>query len=557
MAVAERVASRSIFRRLQAQWEAWRTARLDRADARRKEREQILCEREIRRIEQRLSRELRRDMRRYARRIVDRLTELELAYFARGEHRGRISRVRFAEGHATPAAVYLRVDTVHLPRGVRTASFEEPEILQDLSLACQAPVTTFRHIEKGFWFIVERTAGLATVPHFVEYMDCLAQIPVKGGPTDIPIGIGSNRKFYHAEIETMPHLLIAGATGYGKSVMLHNIICTIIQRARPEKVRLVIVDLKGGAELGIYADLPHLLEMGEAGEDDSDDDVEPGTVLLETPMGELRKRRRREAVIEPRIYNRRQDVEPILRRLYYEVERRLQLFQRERVRDLNGWNFHHRGPRQLPRIVFICDEIANVMLDRKCKDDVERLLADIAARGRAPGIHLVIATQRPSVDVITGLIKANFPTRIAFNTASQADSRVIIDTSDAAGLGVPGRLLYVSEDKRYQAQAPFLSEGLVVDIVQQVIEGNIKIDEQAHHNVGRMDMVRWAIEQNDGSFGIDELYVQFRQRGVRHVDVRKVVADMTGKTIELDGKFYRLEVPRGPHSRRWVEVHSE
>jgi hypothetical protein len=543
-------------------WRAWREARhqarLDRADVRRQAQVARLSEREIRLIERRLSGELRRDMRRYARRIVDRLTELELAYYAKGEHRGRISKVRFAEGHVTPAAVYLRVDTVHLPRGVRTSSFEEVQILQDLSLACQAPVQTFRHVEKGFWFVVERTAGLASVPSFVEYVDALAQMPTSSGPLDIPIGVGSNRKFYHAEIEMMPHLLIAGATGYGKSVMLHNIICTIAQRARPDQVRLVICDLKGGAELGIYADLPHLLEIGDAGEDDDpgNDGSEPGAVLLETPSGELRKKRRRQAVIEPRIYNRRQDVEPILRRLYYEVERRLQMFTREKVRDINGWNFHHRGTRRLPRIVFICDEIANVMLDRKCKDEVERLLADIAARGRAPGVHLVIATQRPSVDVITGLIKANFPTRMAFNTASQVDSRVIIDTSDAAGLGVPGRLLYTSEDKRYQAQSPFLSEALVSDVVQRVIAGEITT-EIAHHSVGKMDMAQWAIEHNDYRFSVDEIYVKFRGRGVTHRDVRTVAAELTGVIVDIGGKFYRLESGRGPHARQFVEVKNE
>jgi hypothetical protein len=211
-------------------------------------------------------------------------------------------------------------------------------------------------------------------------------------------------------------------------------------------------------------------------------------------------------------------------------------------------------------IVVIIDEIANVMLDPKKRGDVERFLADIAARGRAPGVHCIIATQRPSVDVVTGLIKANFPARLAFNTASQVDSRVILDKSDAAGLGVPGRLIFQNENRRYLCQAPFLSEALVDDVVARMVAGEEGISDQ-QHSVGTMDMIGWCIRDNDGYFSIDAVYQQFRARGITHADVRALYAELGGlEMLDLDGRYWQWSarggkfVPVGDDGRPTNEV---
>lgn len=519
---------------LRDRWRAWRQARIDASDAQRITQHEHETERQIARLEGKLRADLRRELLTNRRRLISRMTELELAYWYKtSERRGKINRVRFVQAFATPAALYYRVNTVSLPRGVRTALIEDPEVVQDLALACGAPVQTFRSPERGFWIVVERSTGLATIPTFVEYVDALNRMPVTAGPLDFPIGVGSNNRFYHADLEEMPHLLIAGATGFGKSIMLHNLICSVLQRATPKQVRFVMCDLKGGTELGVYAGLPHLFDQRKH---DNLEDPEEGAF-----------------VIEPRIYSRREEIRDVLQRLYYIVEQRLQLFQKHRLRNLSSWNFHHRGQRYLPRVVCVIDEIANVMLDRRERPEVERLLADIAARGRAPGVHLVIATQRPSVDVITGLIKANFPARIALNTSSQADSRVILDHSGAHNLGTPGRNVYQNESKRWLSQAPFLSESLVDDIIERVMTGKGSIVEMSH-SVGRGELVAWAIEENSGAFGIDEVYGKFRDRGVTHQDVRIIAAELSGKVLEHNGHYYRLMPGRGPNPRRFVEV---
>lgn len=525
---------------LNAPWTRWREHIIDTLDRQRVEHEQARRERRAQQIEARLQNGLRRELRSAAKRIQLRLTQLEFAHWYTGKRRGKVAMVKFAQAAATPAALYLRIDTVRLPRGraVTSEQIQLPETLAELGMAVGAPVTSFRHYERGLWLIVERAGGLAAIPQYVEYTDAFNEMPKTAGPLDIPIGFGANRRFYHADISEMPHLLIAGATGFGKSVELHNVICTLIQRATPNQLNLVLIDLKGGTELGVYAGLPHL--WNQAREEHLDGEA----LAIEDGPQVKRRNRHEDFVIEPVVYGRRDDVIPVLQRVYYEVERRLQLFQMEHVRDLRGWNYKHRA-RYLPTLVVIIDEVANVMLDSKKRGDVERLLADIAARGRAPGVNCIIATQRPSVDVVTGLIKANFPARMAFNTASQVDSRVILDKSDAAGLGIPGRLIYQNESRRYLCQAPFVSEALVDDIVKRVIAGEGGAEPQ-QHSIGRMDMIGWCIRENDTRFSIDAVYQQFRARGITHADVRALYAELgTLGMFDLDGQYWQFSARGG------------
>jgi S-DNA-T family DNA segregation ATPase FtsK/SpoIIIE len=226
------------------------------------------------------------------------------------------------------------------------------------------------------------------------------------------------------DIAAMPHLLVAGQTGSGKSVSISSILCSILLRATPDEVRLLIGDLKR-VDFTAFGQVPHLI-----------------TDVMT-------------------------DADKILNALYWatgEMDRRYRLLARKSARNIAQYNEHHTGPDRLPYIVFVIDELADLMLQAPIQ--VEKQITRIAQLARATGIHLVLGTQRPSVDVITGLIKANIPARVAFATASAVDSRTILDMTGAEKLLGRGDMLVLRPDlaKPIRAQGVFVSDNEIHDL---------------------------------------------------------------------------------------------
>lgn len=229
-----------------------------------------------------------------------------------------------------------------------------------------------------------------------------------------------------ADLATMPHLLIAGATGSGKSVCMNAIIACLMMNATPDDVRFVMVDPKR-VELVGYSGIPHMA-FSEV------------IVDMEKVVGVL------QAVVR-------------------EMEARYKKFAELGVRNIEGYNKHPRTLKKLPYWVVIIDELADLMM--AAPFEVEKLICRLAQLARATGIHLIVATQRPSVDVVTGLIKANFPTRIAFAVTSQTDSRTILDMGGAEKLLGRGDMLYLPRDagKPIRIQGVYLSDAEVERLV--------------------------------------------------------------------------------------------
>ncbi|MCR5650587.1 MAG: DNA translocase FtsK [Lachnospiraceae bacterium] len=232
------------------------------------------------------------------------------------------------------------------------------------------------------------------------------------------------------DIAKMPHVLIAGATGAGKSVCINTIIMSILFKARPDEVKLIMIDPKV-VELSVYNGIPHLL----------------------TPV-----------VTDP------QKAAGALMWGVQEMEKRYRLFAEYAVRDLAGYNAKavKEGKDPIPKLVIIVDELADLMMS--AKNDVENSIVRLAQKARAAGIHLIIATQRPSVDVITGLIKANMPSRIAFTVTSGTDSRTILDMVGAEKLLGRGDMLFhpVGYPKPARVQGAFVSDGDVEKVAEFV-----------------------------------------------------------------------------------------
>lgn len=259
--------------------------------------------------------------------------------------------------------------------------------------------------------------------------------PNDGRPLAVPLGRTVSGDVMVADLTKMPHLLIAGATGSGKSVAINVILTSILFKAKPSQVKMLLIDPKK-VELSVYNGIPHLL----------------------SPV-----------VSEPKKAAR------ALAKVVAEMERRYELFAAFGIRNLAGYNQrvtkeeddeHH----PLPLILVVVDELADLMMT--VSHDVEDAIVRIAQMGRAAGIHMIIATQRPSVDVITGLIKANVPSRIAFAVSSGVDSRTILDANGAERLLGRGDMLFqpIDKNKPIRVQGAFISDQDVEAVVNFIKE---------------------------------------------------------------------------------------
>jgi S-DNA-T family DNA segregation ATPase FtsK/SpoIIIE len=226
---------------------------------------------------------------------------------------------------------------------------------------------------------------------------------------------GTNK---YADLTKMPHLLIGGATNSGKSIGLATLITSLLMRNTPKDVRLVMIDPKR-VELTLFDHIPHLM----------------CPVIKDT-----------------------KEAAGVLRAVWREMDRRYDLFSEEGVRNIDGWNAKASFQDRLPYIVVIIDELADLMIQHKA--EVETVIVRLAQLARAVGIHMVLATQRPSVDVITGLIKANIPSRMAFSVASHIDSRTILDQKGAEALIGRGDMLFspIDANKPIRVQGCYVSE---------------------------------------------------------------------------------------------------
>ena len=263
-----------------------------------------------------------------------------------------------------------------------------------------------------------------------------------------------------ADIGKMPHVLIAGATGSGKSVCINSIILSLLYKSSPEEVRLLMVDPKV-VELGVYNGIPHLL----------------------VPV-----------VTDPH------KAAGALGWAVTEMLNRYKLFAANNVRDLGGYNklCESRGEKPLYRIVIIIDELADLMM--AAPGEVEDSICRLAQMARAAGMHLIIATQRPSVDVITGVIKANIPSRIAFAVSSQVDSRTILDGAGAEKLLGRGDMLYfpVGASKPTRIQGCFVTDEEIERVVEAIKPDTPKTyDEQIIEEIDKQA----AAEKGKGSNG--------------------------------------------------------
>ena len=337
-------------------------------------------------------------------------------------------------------------------------------------------------------------------PGSVHFRELIESDAFKNAPSNIAFAAGKDiaGKTIVADIAKMPHLLIAGATGSGKSVCINTIIMSILYKAHPDDVKLILVDPKV-VELSVYNGIPHLLTPVVT-------DPKKASSALNWAVAEMTVR-----------YNK---------------------FAQMNVRDLKGYNAkveklmaaENTGvepPEKMPQIVIVIDELADLMM--VAPGEVEDAICRLAQLARAAGIHLVIATQRPSVNVITGIIKANIPSRIAFSVSSGVDSRTIIDMNGAEKLLGKGDMLFFPSGypKPVRVQGAFVSDeevGKVVDFLKANMGEEVVYDEEVTNSITSMESSsgaketesdrdqlfaeagRFVIEKEKGSIGMLQRY---------------------------------------------------
>lgn len=350
-------------------------------------------------------------------------------------------------------------------------------------------------------------------------------LPASAPLLSFALGLSASGEPIAADIAKMPHVLVAGATGSGKSVLIHSMVLSVLFRARPDEVKFVLIDPKR-TELTFYEGIPHLF----------DPMVEPARVSVITSPKEAAK---------------------ALKSLVSLMEKRYEKLQLHGVRNLDGYNAE-ADKKGLPRdfhVVVVIDELADLMLI--AGDIVEDAIQRLTQMARAVGIHLVLATQRPSVDVITGVIKANLPSRIALQVISKVDSKVILDCTGAEALQGRGDLLYLSSgaQKPERCQGAYVSE----DEIRKVVS-YLKTQGKPDYPMLETMAAKGSAAADLSQFGVEPL--EFSQALKLVLERRRVSQDLLksqfGSSARATNILSALEVKEFIHkpegSNRW-EIH--
>jgi S-DNA-T family DNA segregation ATPase FtsK/SpoIIIE len=485
---------------------------------------------------------------------VEAVADPEVTQRADSDHKAKTTMPRIAGGYKLPSSSLLQrpdeqqsvdADELKLLAQVLTEKYSEFDVHGQITQINPGPVVTTFEFKpdagikysritnltddlclalKAESILIERMAGKSTVGiqvpnrerEIIWLRENIESQEFMGQKSKLTMALGKdiNGRIVVADLAGMPHLLIAGSTGAGKSVAINAFIMSILYKATPDQVRLILVDPKR-LELGNYEGVPHLY----------------------TPI-----------ITEPKL------AANALRNAVREMERRLKLLAAKGVRNIDQYNrlFDNGGTpslfeedsddKPIPYIVIIIDELADLMmLD---SSNVEESITRLAQMARAVGIHLVLATQRPSVDVITGLIKANFPARISFRVATKVDSRTILDANGAEALLGKGDMLYLPSGSArvHRLHAPLVTEKEIAAVVEfWKAQGSAEYQEQF------LEAPRDEREGGSGAGGGGEGSEGSGENDPLYMDAVKLVVEFGKASTSLLQRRLRIGYGRAAH----------
>ena len=423
--------------------------------------------------------------------------------------------VGFLEVKVEKSAIYLHIDAQNLPYLVKLKHLYDPDVLETLSEQAGRTVLYRKTGEgNGAWFVVVRDGAINAIPKTFPYREAVAAIPKEAGPLFFVTGVAENNKIKHADLTDMPHYLVAGSTGTGKSVHLNQLLCTLIERNTPEQVQFILIDLKG-TEFNFYENLPHLYRP-----------------IVTSPDG----------------------VCPILREYRALIKEREALFRSRNCKTIEEWN--ERFPKErIPYLVLAFDELSLIFLneDQEMANLAASLLSGGLAVSRSAGIHCILCTQLPSSEVIKSHLKVNLPERISFRVPSNSNSMVVIDTGDASKLPHhPGRAMHSRGADLTEIQSPFITNNEITKIVRAAIERGGKVAPRDSDEVTIEDILLKSVTEYGGLLHLDTMALAFRGR-ISRDKVRDLIAGLNGDPLTIDGRVYKCQNKgRGKHGGRML-----
>jgi hypothetical protein len=485
--------------------------------------------------------ELAREARLYEQILIARWTQLGEAHLSRNAdlatggrpvHRPKIQHVKFERCFTTPERIYFKIAINKrrsivgklknvLPYQVMVKDLLHPDTLHELSHACRR-VVEGRHDDprKGAWVIVNRLEGVDGIPAYVSFKDMLPHFPADVSKGPVCLGIGEHREPHMVSLATHPHILIGGTTQGGKSNWINAFIASLMRFCDPEELKFVLIDLKR-MEFNLFEEAPHLMR--------------------------------------PVVFDAEVAVQ-ILTEMVDEVRRRIDLLSAGKAKELSAWNRKY-PKRRMPRIVIVVDEFAELMVasGRKIAQQTAILTTRLTNLGRAVGIHLVIATQRPAVAVVPGAIKMNMPLIISARVPSHHQSTVILGVKDAALLPLhPGRMAYLSSSSVHAIQTAHCTEDDIVEAVR-IARGRqarvIKLDGY-EPVIDPPGLICYIADAMRGHLAGQKIWNHLRDLGVPARGLKSFLADIirheeieaNGRTFEIvrEGQSWRLSEIRRP-----------
>lgn len=495
----------------------------------------------------------RKEVRYLARAIPTWLAKMGHAYWYKKSERepmkGFFNPIKINQVQISEDAYFLRVNTKRLPRGVLIAHLKDPAVLETLSHACDSQVRVYE-LQTGFWYSVETRYGRGNIPTMVGYAEMIRLMPPKSNPLTFPLGMGENQRPYFGDLDTVYTLLIGGSKGTGKSNEANVIICTLLTRNSPKKLRLFLTDLKGGIEFYDYGGLPHLggdifwlkdqsiLAVSNKQKMmvrivPSDYKPKPDD-QLEPPMGQ-------KVLTDP------VEVLPVLAYCEAEMDRRARLIAPTGAKNILTYNDKFPD-RQLSYWLVVIDELATMMEDPRYKKQATMSLNELARKGRAVGIYLILATQTPTSDIVPAQVGNNMDARLAFRCGNGHASGVLLGDSHFDAINIPpvqGRFIWKWGTEKVQIQAPYMAESALSQLIAEVRAGKY-IDAREAELAQKADFLfKFALEYLHGECQSKRLYAMVKDQGFKQseiysiIDTYEVKADGTPEIL-LNGQLYVL-----------------